>query len=87
MNILRSSIIGIILLTSCLATRTTIAQKGEENQTSITKENDESAVKAAVESFLLALGSGELEKVKSMFLPNANVASMSMSNGEAKSLP
>jgi len=46
------------------------------------RKRDESAVKAAVESLLVALGNGELERVRAMMLPNANVASISMSNGE-----
>lgn len=74
----------IILLTSCLAIQSSFAQEGDENQKSTSQENDESAVKAAVDFFLIALGNGELEKVKTMFLPNANIASVSISNGESK---
>jgi hypothetical protein len=84
MKKLQSSIISLILLTTCLAPVRTSAQNGNGNQTSINQENDELAVKAAVESFLVALGNEELEKVKTMFLPNANIASISMSNGVSK---
>jgi hypothetical protein len=81
MKKLRSSILSIILLTICLASVKTFAQNGNEN---LNLQNDELAVKGAVESFLLELGNGELEKVKTMFLPNANIASISISNGVSK---
>jgi len=84
MNKLIRLILSLVLLTSCLTTLTTFAQKKEEPQTSITKENDESAVKSTIESFLLALGTGDLEKVKTILLPNANIASISMTNGVSK---
>jgi hypothetical protein len=82
MNKSRRLMIGMMLVTTCFTTLNTFGQNG--NQTSITEETDESAVKAAVESFLVALGNGELEKVKAMLLPNANVASIYISNGESK---
>ncbi len=81
MSKLRSSIVSILLLTGCIAPLTILAQKVTENQT--ISQDDESAVKEAVEAFLVALGNDELEKVKTMFLPNANIASISVSNGES----
>jgi hypothetical protein len=82
MNILRRSMIGMILVTTCFAALNTIGQN--VNQTAIIQETDEAAVKAAVESFLSALGNGELEKVKAMLLPNANIASIHISDGKSK---
>ena len=42
--------------------------------------DDESAVKAVVVSFLTALGNDELDKVRALMLPNANIAYFSTSD-------
>ena len=60
------------------------AREGNEHQASVMEENEEAAVKAAVENFLVALGNDETEKVKAMMLPNANIASISIKDGVSK---
>ena len=42
---------------------------------------DEDAVKRLVESFLAALGDGELDALPDMFVPDANIGTVGMRNG------
>jgi len=69
--------ISILILFLCLLPLNTFSQNGEEN-------DDESAVKATVEDFLVSLGNNDMQKVKTLFLPNANIASITMASGESK---
>ena len=84
MNKLQCLIVVMLLLTTCIIPLTGWGQPAKENQAPVSQDADEAAVKEAVEAFLLALGNGELDKVKSMFLPNANIASISITNGVSK---
>lgn len=69
----KHTFILILFLNFCSASFTVNAQQ-----------DDESAVKAAVEDFLMALGNDDTAKVRTMFLPKANIASITLSNGEQK---
>jgi len=69
--------ISALILFLCLLPLNTFSQIGEQN-------DDESAVKATVEDFLVSLGNNDLEKAKALFLPNANIASNTINNGEPK---
>ena len=73
--------ISIFLLMTVLPPLEIYGQSSGEGQTQ-TVIDDETAVKAVVDSFLVALGRGEMEKVEAMFLPNANIGSIRISNGE-----
>ncbi len=73
MKPLRNTIVFILFLSFCLTPSILLAQQ-----------DDEAAVKAAVEDFLLALGNDDTAKVKTMFLPNANIGSITTANGETK---
>ncbi len=72
----------MLLMTAFVVPLTIFGQQVEEDPVTVSQRDDEAAVKEAVEAFLVALGNGELEKVKAMFLPNANIASVSRANGE-----
>jgi len=67
----------ILILTVCLLPFNILAQDSEEI-------DDESAVKATVEDFLISLGNNDIDKAKALFLPNANIASNTINNGEPK---
>jgi hypothetical protein len=71
----------IFSITASLASLTAFAQQPDQP---VADQNDEADVKAAVESFLTSLGNGENEKVKALFLPHANIAYVSRSNGESR---
>jgi len=82
--IYRNSIITISFLYIFLAPLNINAQDESKNTIkSSTQMNDESAAKAIVDSFLTALGNDELDKVRAMMLPYANIAYFSTSNGES----
>lgn len=83
MNNLGRAITTGLLLIASLASLPLFAQRAEKDGKAKSKD-DESAVKAAVENFLLALGDDDQEKAKTMFLPNANIASISAKDGEYK---
>jgi hypothetical protein len=72
---------AILLLLSCVSTQKLFSQ---DQALSVSGEqmDDESAVKAAVEEFLLALGSNDFEALPGMFLPNANMGSIKMKEGK-----
>ena len=76
------STISRLILITFLFPLTIQSQNAEGNQNK--PQNDESAVKATVEDFLASLGNNDMEKVKTLFLPNANIASITMANGEPK---
>lgn len=73
MKTLKISVLSLLFLICGLTPQAIYAQQ-----------DDESAVKAAVEDFLLALGNDDTAKVRTMFLPNANIASIITTNGEPK---
>jgi F0F1-type ATP synthase alpha subunit len=73
-----------ILMVPCISPLNTLAQQEIESQKSVDQKNEEMAVKSAVENFLTALGNDETEKVKLMMLPNANIGSIHMSDGESQ---
>ena len=85
MNKRLTSIFVFFVLTIYTAPLTVFAQNtGEQSSESVLQDDEVYAVKAAVEQFLQALGNGELEKVKAMFLPNANIASITAKDGEVR---
>ena len=81
MKTMRNFLVSLLLLALFAVPATSFAQDENEDQTAENIE-DASAVKKAVEDFLLALGNGELEKVRTMFLPYANIASVSRTTGK-----
>lgn len=83
MNNLKGAGITRLLLITCMASLSIFAQRAEKGHRA-KSQDDETAVKAVVESFLVALGDDDQEKIKTMFLPNANIASISAKNDEYK---
>ena len=63
----------ILLFLACINPQATVAQE---------QTDDESAVKAAIEAFLLALGTDDQEALPGMFLPNANMGSIRVKDGK-----
>ena len=73
---------AMVILLTCFMSFVSIGQNASDlNSLSV---NDEAAVKAAVDSFLVALGRGDVERVKALFLPNANIGSVVMREGVTK---
>lgn len=78
---LRCSYLCLLFLAACSFPKTIYAQDGnKEIYTSSIQVKDESDAKAAVDSFLTALGNDELNKVRALMLPNANIAYFSTSD-------
>lgn len=82
MSKFRITMIIIFLLATCCHGLSVFAQEEASFKTAETSNGEDSAVKAAVEQFLVAFGNDEQEKMKSFLLPNSNIASISMLNGE-----
>ena len=73
--------ITVILIALVAITPFAFAQE-QGQETSQEKMDDESAVKAAVETFLTALGNDDKEAFPGMFFPNANIGSIRVKDGE-----
>jgi uncharacterized protein len=54
----------------------------ESEETRLAAESDEAAVKKLVESFLIAIGNGDLEAIEPMFLPRATIGGASFKEGK-----
>jgi len=76
-------IVSMIMLLFYVGKSEVFAQNEQESPVTVSSQDDESAAKAAVEEFLVALGNSDHEKVRTMFLPNANIASISIKDGES----
>ena len=75
--------IALILILSGCFTMTTNAQEKAQKPVSIEQINsEEEAVKAFIEDFLYALGNDQMEKLKTMFVSDANVASVRNKDGK-----
>lgn len=72
---------SILLLLACINIQNLNAQ---EQAAALTTEqrDDESDVKAAIEAFLVALGSDDQEALPGMFLENANMGSIRVKDGK-----
>ena len=82
MSKIRFSAIIIFSLATFFTDISVFAQEEAAFKTTETTHGEDSAVKAAVEQFLVAFGNDEQEKMKNFLLPNSNIASISMLNGE-----
>ena len=82
MSKIRFSAIIIFLLVAFFTDISALAQEEAAFKTVETSHGEDSAVKATVEQFLVAFGNDEQEKMKNILLPNSNIASISMLNGE-----
>jgi len=83
-EIYRNSLISLLFLIVCSSPINIYAQDGNQKliKSSI-QVKDESDAKAVIDSFLTALGNDELNKVRALMLPNANIAYFSTSNGKS----
>lgn len=83
-EICRNLSISLFFLAVCVSPPAVYAQEADQNIIkSPIQMNDESAAKAVVDSFLTALGNDEPDKVRTIMLPNANIAYFSTSNGKS----
>ena len=84
MEIFRNSFISLLLLAAFSSPLAIHAQDGDQKSCgSSIQVADESDAKAAVDSFLTALGNDELNKVRALMLPSANIAFFSSLDGES----
>lgn len=81
---LRYSFTSLLFLAAFVSPLVIHAQEGNQksNDSSI-QVMDESDAKASVDSFLIALGNDELNKVRALMLPNANIAYFSTTDGKS----
>ena len=76
------SIALILILTGCFTVNTHAQEKAQKPVSTEQMNSEEEAVKTCIEDFLYALGNDQMEKLKTMFVSDANVASVRNKEGK-----